>query len=71
MVMITQIHSLSTFFNMTDHARAKMFYETIGIVFHIYFCYYFLIVKNYGIAGTGYASSLTNAITFTSMLIYT
>jgi len=71
MVMIALIHCQTTFLNMTGNARAKMICESIGIVFHIFLCYYFVIVKDYGIAGTGYASSITNLITYVSLLVYT
>ena len=37
---------------------------------HICLCYYFVYVKELGIAGTGYAGSLSNSIIFLSLLIY-
>ena len=55
---------------MTGHANVKMISESIGIIFHAALCYYFVYIKDLGIAGTGYASTITNCITLTCLITY-
>jgi Na+-driven multidrug efflux pump len=71
MVMISLNNCQAIFLNMSGHANVKMTCDIIGLLFHIVLCYYFVYIKEFGIAGTGYASTITNFISLICMVIYT
>ena len=52
------------FLNMMNQTRTPMIAYYISIVFHIFLSWLFVWKLNYGIFGTGIASTITNSINY-------
>jgi len=69
MMLMGLIDGQRRFLNMMNQTRTPMLAYYISIVFHIILSWVFVWKLDYGIVGTGIASTLTNSINYIFLLV--
>jgi len=57
------------FLNMMNLTKGPLIAIIISVCFHVYLSWYFVWNLNYGIVGTGYASTITNLTNYVFLII--
>jgi Na+-driven multidrug efflux pump len=58
------------FLNSLGRSNDPLAFQIVGIILHIGWCRYFVTIRNLGIVGIGYASTISNITVYLSLLIY-
>jgi multidrug resistance protein, MATE family len=69
MILMAFIDGQRKFLNMINLTKAPLISIVISILFHVFLSWYFVWKLNYGIIGTGYASTITNLTNYVCLII--
>ena len=69
MILMAFIDGQRKFLNMINLTKAPLIAIVISILFHLFLSWYFVWKLNYGIIGTGYASTITNLTNYVCLII--
>lgn len=71
LVLLGLIYLEIMFLNLMEYTKPQLICQLICQIFHLGFCYYLVIVQDQGIQGIGYASTLSNLLIYSGIIIYT
>jgi MATE family multidrug resistance protein len=69
MILMAFIDGQRRFLNMMNLTKGPLIAIIISVCFHVYLSWYFVWNLNYGIIGTGYVSTITNASNYIFLII--
>ena len=69
MILMAFIDGQRRFLNMMNLTKGPLVAILVSVTIHIYLSWYFVWKLEYGIVGTGYASSITNLINYACLLL--